>query len=103
MPTYEYECTNCGHRFEEFQNITAEPLKTCPVCAGEVRRLISTGGGLIFKGSGFYITDYRSEDYKKQAKKDQPESTGSSEKKTSTKTDSSATSTGTTGKKDSQT
>jgi len=70
MPTYDYQCQKCGHRFEEFQSITAEPLKTCPrqECRGRVKRLISSGGGLLFKGSGFYITDYRSEGYKKAAK-----------------------------------
>ncbi|MDT8436405.1 MAG: FmdB family zinc ribbon protein [Gemmatimonadota bacterium] len=59
MPTYEYECTSCGHAFERFQGINEEPLRTCPECEGEVRRLISSGGGLVFKGSGFYATDYR--------------------------------------------
>ena len=70
MPTYEYECQKCGHQFEKFQSITAEPLKACPQkgCRGKVKRLISAGGGLLFKGSGFYITDYRSEGYKKSAK-----------------------------------
>ena len=72
MPTYEYECPKCGHSFEEFQSITAEPRKSCPQkgCRGRVRRLISAGGGLLFKGSGFYITDYRSEGYQKAAKAD---------------------------------
>ena len=59
MPTYEYECTKCGHLFEVFQPITAEPVKKCPKCKGKVRKLISPGIGLIFKGSGFYITDYK--------------------------------------------
>lgn len=60
MPTYEYVCKSCGHRFEEFQSITAEPIKVCPKCAAvSVQRLISAGNGLIFKGSGFYITDYK--------------------------------------------
>lgn len=58
MPTYDYRCKACEHQFEEFQNISAPPLKECPVCSGEVVRLISGGTGLIFKGSGFYITDY---------------------------------------------
>ena len=72
MPTYEYECPKCGHEFEEFQSITAEHRKSCPRkgCRGRVRRLISAGGGLLFKGSGFYITDYRSEGYQKAAKAD---------------------------------
>ena len=69
MPTYEYRCDACSHAFEKFQSITAAPIKKCPVCGkNKVRRLISTGAGLIFKGSGFYITDYRSESYKEKAK-----------------------------------
>ena len=59
MPTYEYECTKCGHTFEAFQSITAEPLSSCPKCRGRVRRLIQGGIGIIFKGSGFYTTDYK--------------------------------------------
>ncbi len=60
MPTYEYECRSCDHHFEKSQSITAEPLKTCPKCGKEkVIRLISSGSGFIFKGSGFYATDYR--------------------------------------------
>jgi putative FmdB family regulatory protein len=70
MPTYEYECSSCGHRFERFQQITAQPVKRCPRCGKKVRRLLGTGAGVIFKGSGFYITDYRSENYKKAAKAD---------------------------------
>lgn len=65
MPTYEYECTNCGNTFEKFQGITEQPLKRCPKCRHKVRRLMGTGGGIIFKGSGFYSTDYRSDNYKK--------------------------------------
>ena len=69
MPTYEYKCNACGHKFERFQSITAAPIKACPACGkNQARRLIGTGGGLIFKGSGFYITDYRSEGYKEKAK-----------------------------------
>ncbi len=68
MPTYEYECQFCRHTFEEFQNITASPLESCPRCNGSLRRLIGGGGAIIFKGSGFYTTDYRSEEYKKKAK-----------------------------------
>jgi putative FmdB family regulatory protein len=59
MPTYEYECKSCGHRFEKSQSITAAPVKTCPKCRTKVHRLISSGSGFIFKGSGFYATDYR--------------------------------------------
>lgn len=72
MPTYEYECAKCGKTFEVFQSMKDEPLKTCPdkKCKGKVKRLLGTGAGLIFKGSGFYITDYRSEGYKAAAKKD---------------------------------
>ena len=61
MPTYEYECTECGHRFSEFQNMNDAPITTCPECSGKVRRLISGGSGIVFKGSGFYATDYRSD------------------------------------------
>jgi putative FmdB family regulatory protein len=59
MPTYEYRCLSCGFDFEEFQSIAAEPVTVCPRCAGHVRRVISGGVGLIFKGSGFYETDYK--------------------------------------------
>jgi putative FmdB family regulatory protein len=67
MPTYEYECQKCHHRFEVFQRITESPKKSCPECKGRVKRLLGTGAGLIFKGSGFYITDYRKPGYKKAA------------------------------------
>lgn len=59
MPTYEYECAKCAHKFEQFQNITAKPIQECPKCGGNVKRLIGSGSGIIFKGSGFYATDYR--------------------------------------------
>ncbi len=72
MPTYDYECTKCGHIFEKYQSITAAAIKKCPECAGHVRRLIGAGAALIFKGSGFYATDYRSSEYKVSAKKDKP-------------------------------
>ena len=69
MPTYEYKCDACGATFERFQSITAEPIKRCPECGkAKVRRLIGTGAGLIFKGSGFYITDYRDKSYADKAK-----------------------------------
>jgi len=69
MPTYEYKCFACNHVFEQFQSITAAPIKRCPQCGkAKVKRLLGTGAGLIFKGSGFYITDYRSESYKNAAK-----------------------------------
>jgi putative FmdB family regulatory protein len=78
MPTYEYACEKCGHEFEVLQPMSAPPLKTCSkeICAqkkwgrGKVKKLIGAGAGLLFKGSGFYITDYRSEGYKKSAKSD---------------------------------
>lgn len=66
MPTYEYLCENCGYRFEKFQKITDEPIKKCPRCGGKVKRLISGGAGLIFKGSGFYETDYKRKEEKKK-------------------------------------
>jgi len=69
MPTYEYRCDACGHELEEFQSMTAKPLKKCPDCGkNKLVRLIGTGAGIIFKGSGFYETDYRSEGYKESAK-----------------------------------
>lgn len=68
MPTYEYECTHCSHRFEIFQKITDQALNKCPKCNHKLRRLIGAGAGIIFKGSGFYATDYR-----KKAKTKDPE------------------------------
>lgn len=77
MPTYDYRCDACEHAFDQFQSITAEPLKKCPSCGkSKLRRLIGTGGGIIFKGSGFYQTDYRSESYKKAADSDKPKTDG---------------------------
>jgi len=72
MPTYEYHCEKCDQIFELFQSMKADPLTTCidESCGGRVRRLIGAGAGLIFKGSGFYITDYRSNTYKEAAKKE---------------------------------
>ncbi|QOI99571.1 MAG: zinc ribbon domain-containing protein [Phycisphaeraceae bacterium] len=77
MPTYEYRCSACGHEFEEFQSMTAKPLKACPSCGKKALvRLIGTGAALVFKGSGFYQTDYRSESYKKAAKAESSEGSG---------------------------
>lgn len=68
MPTYDYVCNSCDHRFELFQSITASPKKKCPECGRRaLRRLIGPGAAIVFKGSGFYQTDYRSESYKKAA------------------------------------
>jgi putative FmdB family regulatory protein len=77
MPTYEYKCDHCGYKFEEFQKMNDAPIRKCPKCKknGKVERLISAGAGFIFKGTGFYTTDYRSEGYKKQAKEEKPSST----------------------------
>jgi len=82
MPTYDYECQACGHTFEVFQSIKASAIRKCPACSEmKVRRLIGTGGALLFKGSGFYVTDYRSDSYKQKAKSDKPtESTGAADK-----------------------
>jgi putative FmdB family regulatory protein len=78
MPTYEYECEKCGLIFEEYQNITEPALTVCKKdgCGGHVKRLFSPGAGFLFKGTGFYGTDYRSESYKKQAKNDSGSSGG---------------------------
>ena len=85
MPTYEYACEACGHEFEEFQSMTAKPIKKCPDCGKlKVKRLISGGGGILFKGTGFYQTDYRSSGYNEAAKKDKP-APPSSDKKSSSK------------------
>lgn len=73
MPTYDYQCSNCNHEFEQFQSITAKPLRKCPECGkNSLRRLMGTGAGIIFKGSGFYQTDYRSDSYKKSADSEKP-------------------------------
>jgi putative FmdB family regulatory protein len=81
MPTYEYECRKCGHRFELFHSIKDETPKRCPRCKGRAVRVPSAGAGILFKGSGFYITDYRSSDYKKQANQEKGEGGKSSESK----------------------
>jgi len=103
MPTYEYVCEKCGHQFEKIQPISAKALTICPqeLCQqtrwgkGKVKRAISGGGGLLFKGSGFYITDYRSEKYKEAAKKETaPAASSGGESKTSPATDTKSSSTG---------
>ena len=77
MPTYEYECCECPNQFEVIQKMTEEHLKHCPKCKGKVRRLVGTGSGVIYKGSGFYTTEYRSDSYKKREKEDQTKTTTS--------------------------
>ncbi|HTN75454.1 MAG TPA: zinc ribbon domain-containing protein [Pirellulaceae bacterium] len=86
MPTYDYECDACEHKFEHFQGINDALLTKCPECGKKkLRRLIGSGGAIVFKGSGFYQTDYRSDSYKQKAAADKPssESSGSSEAKSS--------------------
>ena len=94
MPTYEYSCQKCGQNFEAFQSMRDEPFRECPkeLCRlprwghGKVKRLLGTGAGLIFKGSGFYTTDYRSQSYKDAAKKDSaPKSAEAGEKSAASK------------------
>jgi len=73
MPTYDYRCKVCGHEFEQFQSMKDDPLRKCPACKkASLERLIGTGAAILFKGSGFYETDYRSESYKKAAEADKP-------------------------------
>lgn len=82
MPTYEYECDACGHRLEQFQRMADEPLKQCPACGkNSLRRLFGTGAAIVFKGSGFYQTDYRSASYKSAAEKESKDSGGKSDAK----------------------
>jgi putative FmdB family regulatory protein len=90
MPTYEYKCSACDHAFERFHSMSAAPVKKCPECGkSKVKRLLGTGAGLIFKGSGFYITDYRSDAYQQAARSDAP--AGSSDSKSEgSKTDAAA-------------
>ena len=99
MPTYDYECDACDHKFELFQSIMADPEKKCPKCKKmKLRRLIGTGAAVVFKGTGFYQTDYRSDSYKKSAASDSKNSSESktdskgseSESKSETKSESSA-------------
>jgi len=70
MPNYDYLCESCSHQFETFQSIKASPLKICPECGKGIKRLIGGGAGILFKGTGFYKTDYRSSDYRQSAKQD---------------------------------
>jgi len=87
MPTYEYCCAACGHRFEQSQSITAALLRKCPACAKRtLQRLMGTGGGIIFKGSGFHETDYRSESYKTAADAEKKAATPGDGKETAAKT-----------------
>ncbi|MFQ5649350.1 MAG: FmdB family zinc ribbon protein [bacterium] len=86
MPTYDYVCADCSYQFEEFQSITSEPLESCPKCNGPVERLIGGGNGLIFKGSGFYITDYKnSKNTSAPDSKPKPKSKSSSKEDASSK------------------
>jgi putative FmdB family regulatory protein len=88
MPTYEYSCEKCGQNFDAFQSMRDKPFRECPkeLCRlpewghGKVKRLLGTGAGLIFKGSGFYTTDYRSDSYKEAAKKESPVTSAGGEK-----------------------
>jgi putative FmdB family regulatory protein len=85
MPTYEYECGACQHNFDEFQSFSDPPLKKCPKCGkSKLRRVFGAGAAIIFKGSGFYQTDYRSEAYKSAAKAEQESTKSSSESKAAT-------------------
>jgi putative FmdB family regulatory protein len=98
MPTYDYVCRNCDHAFELFQSMKDAPKKKCPECGAlKLERLIGTGAGVIFKGGGFYETDYRSEGYKKAAEADKPES---GKKDTKDKADTGGTKTPDTAKND---
>ncbi len=81
MPTYEYECSKCNNLFEVFQSMTDARIKKCPECGGKVNRLFGTGSGVIFKGSGFYETDYRSSDYHSAAKKENSSSSSATKPK----------------------
>ena len=88
MPTYEYECISCKRRFEIFQRMTEKPLKKCLYCNGKIHRIIGAGAGLIFKGSGFYITDYKKNNTSVPEKRKQPDAIKkTSEEKVNTKSD----------------
>jgi len=81
MPTYDYRCKKCGHRFELYHSIKDDAPKRCPKCRSRAERVPSSGAGLLFKGSGFYITDYRSDSYKEKAKTEKPAAATSSGEK----------------------
>lgn len=105
MPTYEYRCRDCGLEFEVFQRMSDEPGAPCPACSAAAERLISGGAGLLFKGDGFYITDYRSDDYRKKAREeagvgaDKGDGPGGSDSKSSSETAKSASGNGGAGAK----
>ncbi len=88
MPTYEYSCKDCDHRVEYFQSMKEEPRTECPRCGGRLQRMVSSGAGLIFKGSGFYITDYKNKNNQKSTQKSTSEITKTKDKnkKTTEKT-----------------
>lgn len=89
MPTYDYQCNACDYKFELFQLMSAKPIKKCPVCGKrEVKRLIGTGSTIIFKGTGFYQTDYRSKEYKSRLEAEKaPADSGSKKEQTKKKKD----------------
>ena len=87
MPTYEYRCPECGNEFEKFGKMSDPPVTECPNCQAQAQRKISAGAGLLFKGSGFYITDYRGEGYKKAAETDKGGSSGGGEAKSESKSE----------------
>lgn len=107
MPTYEYHCSKCDQNFEAFQSMRDQPFRQCPkeLCRlpkwghGKVKRLLGTGAGIIFKGSGFYITDYRSKDYKEAAKKEAPATAAQAKAPAAKEKNPSGTSTATAGNK----
>src|SRR6476659_925186 len=89
MPTYDYECKKCGHTWEAFQSIKADPLKKCPQCKkSAASRVIGPGAAILFKGSGFYLTDYRSDSYKKAAEADSKAASASSSGESTSKSES---------------
>jgi putative FmdB family regulatory protein len=103
MPTYDYICDSCGHEYEAFESIKADPRADCPACqANTLRRKIGAGAAILFKGSGFYQTDYRSESYRKSAAADKPAESKPAESKSSgsdSSSSSSSSSSGSTGAK----